>query len=189
MNNLKNKTIPTEILTKVEKALFYFPSLIDIPITFKFKKDIKKSTMQAQPEFSTIFYGKKPRHYVILISEKFKISGVALKTRDIPYDVFVGWIGHELGHIMDYEEMSNSQLIWFGFKYILLEKHIINAERKADYFAVQQGMEDYIMKTKNFILNHADITQTYKNRIKRYYLSPEEIMHLVNDRNKITLKP
>ena len=189
MSNLKNKTIPEEILTKVAKALSYFPSLENIPITFKFKKDIKKSTMQAQPEFLTVLLDKKPRHYVIYISEKFKISGAELKTRDIPYDVFVGWIGHELGHIMDYEEMSNSQLIWFGFKYILLEKHIINAERKADHFAVQQGMEDYIMKTKNFILNHADITQTYKNRIKRYYLSPEEIMQLVNDRNKITLKP
>lgn len=189
MSNLKNKTIPKNIFTKVTKALSYFPSLENTPITFKFKKNIKKSTMQAQPEFLTVLFGKKHRRYVIFISEKFKISGTELKTRDIPYDVFVGWIGHELGHIMDYEEMSNLELIWFGFKYILLEKHIINAEKKADHFAVKQGMEDYIMRTKNFILNHADITQTYKNRMKRYYLSPEEIMQLVNDRDNVTLKP
>ncbi|CAM1333845.1 hypothetical protein [Tenacibaculum aestuariivivum] len=189
MSNLKNKRIPENILTKVAKALSYFPSLEDIPITFKFKKDIKKSTMQAQPQFLNVLFGKKPRHYVIFISEKFKISGTDLKTRDIPHDVFIGWIGHELGHIMDYEEMSNSQLICFGFKYIFLEKHIINAERKADHFAIQQGMEDYIMKTKNFILNNADITQAYKNRIKRYYLSPEEIIQLVNNRNNVTSKP
>ncbi len=186
--HFKNKTIPATIKTKVEKALSYFPSLKNTEIEFKFKKDIKKSTMQAQPKFLNLLLPKTSRSYVIYISNKFKISNQELKTTDIPFDVFVGWIGHELGHIMDYEEMNNLQLIWFGFKYILLEKHIINAERKADHFAVQQGMEDYIMKTKNFILNHADITETYKNRIKRYYLSPEEIMKLVSDRNNIQLK-
>jgi hypothetical protein len=38
------------------------------------------------------------------------------------------------------------------------------------------------LKTKNFILNHADIDPDYKKRIKQYYLSPEEIMQIVQDR-------
>jgi len=45
-------------------------------------------------------------------------------------------------------------------------------------------MEDYILKTKDFILNNADITKSYKDRIKKYYLSPEEIMHLVEEREE-----
>ena len=43
----------------------------------------------------------------------------------------------------------------------------------------------YILKTKNFILNHADITPIYKARIKKYYLSPEEIMELVNNQEVV----
>jgi hypothetical protein len=45
-------------------------------------------------------------------------------------------------------------------------------------------MENYILKTKDFILNNADVSQTYKNRIKKYYLSPEEIMELIAERDK-----
>lgn len=62
-----------------------------------------------------------------------------------------------------------------------MEKHIVEAERTADTIAVNQGMGEYILKTKNFILNHADIDQNYKNRINRYYLSPEEIMEIVQE--------
>jgi hypothetical protein len=40
------------------------------------------------------------------------------------------------------------------------------------------------LKTKNFILKKADIPQSYKNRIKKYYLSPEEIMILIEQQTK-----
>ncbi|WP_438976985.1 hypothetical protein [Polaribacter sp.] len=46
-------------------------------------------------------------------------------------------------------------------------------------------MEKYSLKTKKFILNHADITKKYKERIKRYYLSPEEIIQLIEKRDKL----
>ena len=171
--------IPDNIKTNVQKALSYYPQLSHTNIEFRFKKNIKKSTMQARPKFSSFFKSRKNRAYVILISEKFKISYKEFKTTDMPSDIFVGWIGHELGHILDYQNRSNFNLIWFGFQYLFSENHIIEAERAADSFAVNQGMEDYILKTKDFILNHAQITLTYKDRIKKYYLSPEEIMELV----------
>lgn len=171
--------IPDNIKTNVQKALSYYPQLNHTNIEFRFKKNIKKSTMQARPKFSSFFKSRKNRDYVILISEKFKISDKEFKTTDMPSDIFVGWIGHELGHILDYQNRSNFNLIWFGFQYLFSENHIIEAERAADSFAVNQGMEDYILKTKDFILNHAQITLTYKDRIKKYYLSPEEIMELV----------
>jgi hypothetical protein len=40
-------------------------------------------------------------------------------------------------------------------------------------------MKDYILKTKDFILNHAEISDKYKARIKKFYLSPEELMEMV----------
>ncbi|MEM5566155.1 hypothetical protein WNY78_13630 [Psychroserpens sp. AS72] len=180
--------IPDSINKEVETALSFYPELDSINIEFRFKKNIKKSTMQARPRFGSFFRSKKNRKYVILISETFKISDTTFRTRDIPFDIFTGWIGHELGHIMDYQDRSKLNLIWFGIKYVLSDSHIVEAERAADSFAVSHGMEDYILKTKDFILNHANITTSYKDRIKKYYLSPEEIMELVKTRDLKTVE-
>ncbi|WP_229724664.1 hypothetical protein [Winogradskyella forsetii] len=175
--------IPEAIRSNVKTALSYYPQLDSTNIEFRFKKNIKKSTMQARPTFGSFFRSRKNRNYVILISEKFKIADKEFSTRQIPEDIFIGWIGHELGHIMDYQHRSKLNLIWFGITYVLSENSIVEAERCADGYAVSHGMEDYILKTKDFILNHADITQSYKDRIKKYYLSPEEIMELVEHRD------
>jgi hypothetical protein len=141
--------------------------------------------MQARPRFTSFFKTKKNREYVILISEKFKISDKEFSTKDIPSDILVGWIGHELGHIMDYQNRGKINLIWFGLKYLFSDHHIVEAERAADTYAVAHGMETYILKTKDFILNHASITPSYKLRIQKYYLSPEEIMDIVNERDGV----
>lgn len=176
---------PESIAAEVSKALSYYPELSNVEITFKFKRNIKKSTMQAQPVFGSFFKSKSKRSYVILISEKIKIDEKEFKTKDIPKDVMIGWLGHELGHIMDYQNKNNLELILFGINYLLSDKHIVEAERAADTFAVSYGMADYILKTKNFILNHAEIDNDYKLRIKKYYLSPEEIMEMVKTANEI----
>lgn len=178
-------TIPEIIEKETLKALSYYPDLKDTKIELRFKKNIKKSTMQARPSFASFFRSRKNRSYLILISETFKISDTTFLTKDIPSDILIGWIGHELGHIMDYQNRDKLNLIWFGIKYLLSDNHIVEAERAADGFAVKHGMEDYILKTKDFILNHAKITPTYKDRIKRYYLSPEEIMEMVKERDAL----
>ncbi|MDO1500631.1 hypothetical protein Q2T40_10860 [Winogradskyella maritima] len=184
-NNNHIHDIPESVRPEIEKALSYYPQLKDVPIRFLFKKNIKKSTMQAQPTWGSFFKPRSSRSYIILMSERFKISGKSFKTKDIPSDIFIGWIGHELGHVMDYQNRSNWNLIDFGVRYLLFESHIVEAERTADSYAIQQGMEDYILKTKDFILNHADIDPKYVERIKKYYLSPEEIMELVQNRDTV----
>lgn len=176
------QTIPDIIQSEVETALSFYPQLYSTDIEFRFKKNIKKSTMQARPTFGSLFRNKTKRSYVVLISEKFKVSDKEFRTTDIPSDIFIGWIGHELGHIMDYQHRSNLDLIWFGINYLISNSHIVEAERAADSFAVANGMEAYILKTKKFILNHAEISTVYKERINKYYLSPEEIMELVSQR-------
>jgi hypothetical protein len=176
--------IPKSIEYEVLKALSFYPELSESKIEIRFKKNIKKSTMQARPTFGSFFKNRRNRTYVILISKTFKISDKEFTTKDIPSNILVGWIGHELGHIMDYQNRSKTNLIWFGIKYLLSDRFIVEAERAADTYAVDQGMENYILETKNFILDHADIASSYKNRIKKYYLSPEEIMLLVEERNR-----
>ena len=176
------KIIPDNIKKNVVKALSYYPELKNTSISFKIKKSIKKSTMQAQPTWVFLWKSRKNRSYVILISNTFKIEGQEFNTLDIPSEVFIGWIGHELGHIMDYERRSKLSLILFGINYLISSKSIKEAERTADTFAVSHGMATYILATKDFILNNASIAQDYKARIIKYYLSPEEIMELVEEK-------
>ena len=190
MNNVlySQNTIPESIKKEILTALSYYPELKNTTINFEFKKKIKKSTMQAQPSFGSFFRKKEKRSYNIYMSETVNISGETLYTKNMPSNVLIGWIGHELGHVMDFRDRSNFNLIWFGIKYVLSDKHIVETERSADTFAVQSGMEKYILKTKEFILNQANIDKEYIARIKRYYLSPEEIMELVNQRDLELLK-
>ena len=180
----QNKIIPPSIEMEATKALSFYPELRDTAIEFRFKKNIKKSTMLAQPTFSSFFKSRRKRAYIILISEKFKIEEEEFLTTQIPSQVLIGWLGHELGHVMDYSERSNLNLIWFGIKYMLSDRSIIEAERAADTYAVRHGMEKYILETKEFILNHAQISTIYKERIRKYYLSPEEIMEVIHLRDE-----
>lgn len=176
--------IPDSIREEALLALSHYPELKNTRIEFKFKKSIKKSIMQAQPSFWSLLKGKKNRSYFIFISESFEIEGEKFETKNIPENVMIGWLGHELGHIMDYRNRNSFDLIWFGIKYILLDNSIREAERAADSYAVQKNMDSYILETKNFILNNTNLSEVYKDRIKKYYLSPDEIMAIVEERDK-----
>ncbi|WP_394330245.1 hypothetical protein [Salinimicrobium xinjiangense] len=176
-----NKIIPESILNEAKIALSYYPDLEDIEIEFRFKEDIKKSFMQAQPKVSNLFKGKDSRSYYIFMSSKFLIEEEEFSMADVPSDVLIGWLGHELGHIMDYREKSAMGLVIFGMRYVTSSRYIKEAERAADTYAVNSGMGDYIIATKDFILNHSHLSESYKERIARLYLSPEEILVLVNE--------
>lgn len=182
--NLDNKIIPENIKKEVIEAISYYPELYDTAIEFKFKNNIKKSTMQAQPRFASFFKSKENREYVILISRNIQIEGEKFTINDIPSDVIIGWIGHELGHIMDYRNRTNVGMLIFGLKYLFSSAHIKEVERAADTYAIAHGMGDYILKTKNFILDNANLSEKYKDRIRRLYISPEEVMELIN-KNKV----
>ncbi|WP_313114540.1 hypothetical protein [Aequorivita sediminis] len=182
--NLDNKIIPENIKKEVIEAISYYPELYDTAIEFKFKNNIKKSTMQAQPRFASFFKSKENREYVILISRNIQIEGEKFTIDDIPSDVITGWIGHELGHVMDYRNRTNVGMLIFGLKYLFSSAHIREVERAADTYAIAHGMGDYILKTKNFILDNANLSEKYKERIRRLYISPEEVMELIN-KNKV----
>lgn len=186
--DLSNKVIPENIEKEALEALSFYPELYETAIEFKFKDNIKKSTMQAQPRFASFFKSKANREYLIFISRKIQIEGEVFTMDDIPSDVKVGWIGHELGHVLDYSHRTNVGMVIFGIKYLFSSAHIKEVERAADTFAIAHGMGDYILKTKNFILDNANLSEKYKERIRRLYISPEEVMELIN-KNKVHEEP
>ncbi|MCM4154494.1 hypothetical protein [Gramella sp. AN32] len=176
-----NKIVPDTIWREAYVALSHYPELRNTPIELRFKDKIKKSFMQAQPNFGGIFKKRKNRGYTIYISKQFNIEDQEFSVHTVPKDVLIGWIGHELGHVMDYQNRSGLNLVWFGIKYITSKNYIREAERMADVYAVNHGLGENIIATKDFILNHADLSDAYKNRIKSLYLSQEEILVLIDE--------
>ncbi|WP_374165677.1 hypothetical protein [Arcticibacter sp. MXS-1] len=174
-----NKQIPAVIEKNVLHALSFYPELQNTPIHFKFRKNIKSSVMQAQPVFSSILRSRGKRAYQINISSLFKLVHAAVPIHQIPDNIMVGWIGHELGHVMDYESRSNLDMIRFGLSYLLSSRFIRKAEQVADTHAVNHGLGEYIIATKRFILEHAELPQAYKDKIARLYLSPDAIVEQV----------
>lgn len=173
------KEIPPEIEKNVLKALSFYTELKTTSIHFIFKAKIKTSVMQAQPVFTTLLLKRKSRRYRINISEHFKLINSQMPIVEIPDDVMIGWIGHELGHILDYEGKSSGEIVSFGYHYLFHPDFVKHAEMVADFLAVERGMGHYIVATKRFILDHAQLPQAYKDKIRRLYLSPDVIVEQV----------
>lgn len=181
-----HKIVPDIIWREAYVALSHYPELKDTPIEFRFKDKIKKSFMQAQPVFSDLFKKRNNRGYIIFMNREFNIEGKKLHIDEVPSQVLTGWLGHELGHVMDYKNRHGFGLIWFGIKYMTSKNYIREAERAADTYAVNHGLGEYIIATKDFILNESQLSETYKSRIKDLYLSQEEIMVLIDELHEET---
>lgn len=179
--NHLNKIIPTTIQKEVIFVLNHYPSLKNTSIEFVIKPSLKTSFMKAQPTLKSIFVSKKSRSYKVFISNQFKVENQKTTLQEIPENVLIGWISHELGHIVDYEKRTGLGLIFFGIKYLFSQHYIRQAERIADSYAVSNNLGRYILETKNFILNHAHFSNKYKERIKRLYVSPNDILALVKE--------
>ena len=70
-------------------------------------------------------------------------------------------------------------MISFGYQYVFHSSFVKHAEMLADSHAVERGLGNYIVATKRFILNHAELPQAYKDKISRLYLSPDIIVEKV----------
>lgn len=175
-----NKVIPDLLKEEILLSLSYYPELLKTRIEFQIlSPQIKKSVMQAQPIVSTLFNPKAERSYVIKISRYFKGENEPLPIEHISQEVLIGWIGHELGHVMDYLNRSVWEMAEFGLGYLFSRRYLMQAERTADLFAISHGLGDKIVATKNFILDHAHLPERYKEKIRRLYVSPEEALLLI----------
>jgi len=175
----KSKTVPKVILEPVLKALSYFPDLDSVDITFEFKEKISGSVMQAQPKIISLFVnGKEERKYRVKITRVLELGDELLPIEEVPFDALVGWIGHELGHVMDYLNRSSTQMMHFGARYFLSKKKVTEAELTADGYAIDCGMGHQILANKIYILSNEGFAEAYRDKIKSLYMSPDQIISL-----------
>src|ERR1044072_7474133 len=93
------KIIPAEIELECLTALSFYPELKNTDIEFRFG-DLN-FTMISQPKFRSILCDRTRRQYVIII-QKQALSQSSIDWRELSFNAMVGWIGHELGHVLHY---------------------------------------------------------------------------------------
>ncbi|MDZ7849020.1 MAG: hypothetical protein U5L96_21135 [Owenweeksia sp.] len=184
------KTIPSEVKVAAFKALRHYPELADIRISFEYDEEFNNSFMQAQPIVSSFFKDRKDRAYRIKMTRHMMVNDSMIPVEEVPAKVLVGRPGHELGHIMDYTTRSSINMVWFGMRYLTSDKYKREAEHKADLYAIKHGLSEEIIATKKYILNNASLPKRYRQKIRRLYLSPENVLSLVNElEGKVLTKP
>ncbi len=86
-------------------ALRHYPELNETSLKVRLKNI--SATMQAQPKWSFLFKSKEDRGYQILVNKDNSITGMCYQ--DLSFNSLVGWIGHELAHILDYTKKTTSK--------------------------------------------------------------------------------
>ncbi len=159
------------------ETLAAYPELLSHPIYLR-KLPTRYSTMRAQPVINWQFFRRKYRHYRVDFSSHLEVTE-HVKVRELPEEVVVGWFAHELGHIIDYLDRPWRGMIAFGLGYALWSRYMREAERRADTIAVDHGFGVEVLATKRYLMDHATLPTHYKNRLKKYYLSADELQALV----------
>ncbi len=166
-HNIQNQKIKDSFI----KVLNRYEALHNCRVSLR-QIHIKSSTMQAQPVFSLGSLISGITHYKVKLAILVRDSK-QLKVADLPEDVLTGWFAHELGHLVDYRSHHNLGMILFGIKYMLSEKFKREAEHAADRIAIRHGFRQEIIATKKFILEHHLLDESYKDKIRKYYMPIE----------------
>lgn len=177
-NNLygKQKTIHEDFKLEVLTALAHYPELKDVNITFRYKRFWFYATMKAGPRPYFFFQSRDNRHYTVFINKnKGRKPGVNVKS-ELTFNACVGIFGHELAHIVDYTDESTLQLVLFGIAYSLSGKSMTKTEHATDLSCIEHGLGYALYELKINLRNRPVIKEKYKRRIKRHYLSPEEVL-------------
>ncbi|KAB1064418.1 hypothetical protein [Salibacter halophilus] len=160
------------------RALTHFPDLKNTQIDFVVDNSISNCIMQAQPKMNFLFRSKDERQYKIKIRSIIGWENDTLYLKNFSEKVIEGWFAHELGHVMDYRERSNWDMVKFGTQYVFSESFMKEAEQSADHFAVESGCGHHLVCMKEFILANERLPESYRQKIIDIYPSPSEILEL-----------
>ncbi len=180
--NVENEKIKECFETVLEAYEILHPYQITLE-----QRPIRNTTMQAKPIIGFFdLFGKRKRYKVNLARHVSDSEDIAV--RKLPEDVLTGWFAHELGHLVDYEQHSNLGMVRYGIRYLTSHRFKRQAEHTADLIAVQHGFRDEIIATKRFILENDLLGDDYKSRIRRYYMSVEDVEMCVEE-DKLPIEP
>jgi len=144
------------------KAKIRYPEIQDLNIELRLGKGLF-FTMRASVKPTSLFATK--RTYVVYVNLSRKDILPALSE-----DNLVGWFGHELAHIAEYESMSNFELFVFAFKYICNLKFRFLVEKRINAFAYNNGFARELLGVWKKFLSLDAMNKRYKKYIAKNYL-------------------
>jgi hypothetical protein len=158
-------------------ALSHYPELDSAIIEIKIEK--LKRLGNARPAMNFLFRKQINRHYIIIVNENAE-DVLGLPFGEIPFKAQTGFFGHEFAHIADYSEMNNLELIFFGIKYLFIQKNI---ERQTDKSTIEHNLGYQLYELTNFITENPDTNQDYLKFKRNNYLNCEEILYEISKLN------
>jgi hypothetical protein len=168
------KSLPHGYELQALLALSHYPELMNISIDFVFKET--DLTLSAKPKPLSIFLPAKQRKYEIIISKKARSTKVPVMLKSLDFNIQVGVIGHELGHIADYMRKNSFTIIRYSVMYII-DSFKRKMERRTDKIAIKHGLGYQILGYAELV-KELQVTypqETYYQDYFKYYLSPSEI--------------
>lgn len=164
-----NYVYPRELKVEVERALTYYPDLKNVKIQFRWGVFTQHSFMLAQPKIHTLLRKKEKRAYQIIMRKKFFLKNSQFPNERVPSNVMVGWLGHELGHILDYKDRSSLNLVYFGLMYYFSKSFLKKAEITADKNAAEHGLIDELVESKLFGRDTTYFPKSYVDKLNWLY--------------------
>jgi len=174
-----NKIIPTEIELECLTALSYYPELKNTKIVFKFGSPL--STMVSRPNLKSIFRSGNKREYQIIV-RKPGTSKKGLEWNELSFNSLIGWIAHELGHIVHYSHKTSGGILFTGIKYGF-PGYRRRMERFTDNLVIQHDLGYALFEGTDYCINYSNAKPHYKKYMEKYYLSPTEIKERISSKN------
>ena len=183
---LQNKEIPFQYDTLVRIALKYYPELENTKIRIRIKK--QSSPLTARPKLFAIFRNASKRKYIITISNKVDSRFSTILLNNLSYNSQIGVIGHELGHITDYNKRNGIYFIKTLFMNLNKSK-IDRFEYNTDMRCIEHGLGYQLLSWSKEVRLKLNLIQWkgikyLEAKGQERYMNPESIVKLM-DKNKI----
>ncbi|HAA16203.1 MAG TPA: hypothetical protein DCE41_32660 [Cytophagales bacterium] len=167
---------------EADAALAFFPELANTPVRFEYSHISVQSFMLAQPVVNLRFFSKRHRQYRIRIKKSLVVNEEQYSEKYPRHEVLVGWLGHELGHILDYKDRSAFNLMMFGLRYHFFPAFLKKAEITADKNAVREGLVNHLLLSKAYGREPSVFSKSYIKKLNQLYPSLEEVRGWAKDK-------
>ncbi len=142
----------------------------------KLKETKIRTTLNVRPTVASIFKKTSNRTYIVRINNRSRKDAILLST--IPPKAQFGLWMHETMHIADYQQRNAAGILQRATQY-LSKKGKKRYEHEIDKMVVENGYGYFLSSWAEFAMNNSNASEKYKEYKRSFYLSPNQINHLM----------
>lgn len=167
------KVIPAAYELPVLTALSHYPELRSVMI--EFTEAPIGSTLAVRPRFRQL-QQKDERSYIVYINNNAVSTGFT--PDQLSFNQQVGVFGHELAHILYFQERTAHQLRKdaAGFYFRTYRRKV---EKRADQITIDHGLGWSLLDFTEFVRNFTGLSKAYQQKKKKFYYETYELRNLL----------